>query len=212
LAGVRIATAVVVIVGWAGVCAAQYPICPQPDPDQPVYVACVPDGRFAVVPLLTDLTVDLLLKSEGVPIRRDGRELFKSMTSEETFKANSPLADFLDRLEPVELTRTDTATGTVRLEVGENERRLSTMVTIGDSQVRLGLEFPECVEGGYWRTPGVLQVAFWKGQRPSFSTRLAVGTELAAEIDCIALSVDGIRVVTAGTSVPDILIGFEACE
>jgi len=212
LKGASRAAAILSIVGWAGVSVAQLPVCAQPEPDQPAYTACLPGGRFVVVPLLTNLAIDQLMKADGTPIKRDGHELFQSMASEESREKNAALGEYLDRLEPLKLTRIDTSTGTLRLDVADEERSFSTTVVVGDAEHRLGLELPARLEGGYWRTPGVLQMAFWKGQRVSLTSKTTSGSEFSAEIECVSVSADGIRIVTSGPSVPDILVGFDPCE
>ncbi|MFN2375934.1 MAG: hypothetical protein ABR538_05310 [Candidatus Binatia bacterium] len=194
----------------ADVASAQLPVCPQPEPGRPVYSMCAPGGRFVVVPLLTNLAVDQLFRVGTGPIRREPQAVFTAAVSEETRERNSPLVDYLGRLGALELTPIDTAGGTLRMDVAEDDRSFTTGLETGGGQVRLELELPERIEGGYWRTPGVLQMAFWKGARAKFRTT-ASGTEVAAEIECVVVSTDGIRLVTTGVEAPDILVGYDPC-
>jgi hypothetical protein len=207
----RSIAAIASIVGWTGAAAAQLPVCPQPEPDQSVYTACLPGGRFLVAPLLANLAVDQLLRPEPGPITREPRAVFASLATAETLENNAALADYLGRLAPLKLTRIDTSTGTLRMDVGEDQRSFSTSVAANETAYRVGLELPERIEGGYWRTPGVVQMAFWKGQRARFTVAAPDGPAIAAEVECLVVSSDGIRLVTTGSQTPDILVRFESC-
>jgi hypothetical protein len=105
----------------------------------------------------------------------------------------------------------DTATGTLDFAVDEVRRNFVGDIDTGTKPVHVSWELPARVNGGYWRTPDVLQVAFWQGKRPRM--RLAVaGGELAAEIECLDVSADGVRIVASGVDTPDILIRFDQCD
>lgn len=200
------------LAGWTAAAPAQAPICPEPDGEQPVYTACIPGGRFLVVPLLTSFAVDVLLKGDSAPVAREPRAILASVAGSETLEKNAALTDYLGRLEPLTFTRIDTATGTLCLDVADDERSFAATVIAGGAEHSVKIELPARLEGGYWRTPGVVQMAFWKGQRASFSLKSPGGLELAAEIDCIVVSADGIRLTTSDPSVPDVFVGFDACE
>jgi hypothetical protein len=207
-----ITSIVVSVAGWIGDARAQLPVCPQPEADKPVYTACLPGGRFLVVPLLANLTIDQLLKADGGPIKLNAHSLFASMASKETVQKNSELTRYLERLDPLLLTRIDTSTGTLKLDLSEEQRSFSGTVTIGESELHAGLQLPARIEGGYWRTPGVVQVAFWKGQRASITTRTVSGAEIKAEIECLVVSADGIRLIPVDSSTPSILVEFGPCD
>jgi hypothetical protein len=195
------------ILGHTRRASAQMPVCGHPDPAVPVYGACIPRGRFAVVPFLTSLSVDQLLKGDGGAVTRSPHVVFETVASEELAEANPSLHDYLRRLDAIQFNRLDTATGTVRLDVDESERRFSGDVTIADVRHELTVDLPSRVEAGYWRTPGVLQLAFWKDQRPSFRV-----SSMSAEIECLVIAGDGIRIVTSGNDAPDVLVRFDGCE
>lgn len=203
---------VVSLVAWPVVVSAQLPVCPQPEPDQPVYFSCASAGRFAAVRLLTDLAIDHLLRGDNGPILREPAAVFASAVGSEAAEENEELVDVLRQLEPLRLTRIDTSSGTLRLDVEETERSLDTRFRRGDAVAKLTIDLPPRIEGGYWRTPGVLQMVFWKGQRPRFEVSSEAGTSLAAEVECLVASADGIRLVTAGSSIPDVVVGFGPCE
>jgi hypothetical protein len=203
---------IVAVIVTASRTEAQLPVCPQPEPDRPVYELCAPGARFVIAPILANLAIDVTIRGEGGPILREPRALFRSIASRTTQEKNPALDEFLDHLPPVKLTKLDTATGTLRLDVGEDERTFHSTIVVGESSTELSLSLPERIEGGYWRTPGVLQMAFWKGQRVGLHVDVGGVGQLDAEIECTVISGDGIRLVTSGDDVPDVLVRFDGCR
>ena len=176
-----------------------------------MYTGCLAGGRYLIAPFLSDLTVDLLLRSEGTVVSREPRSLFASMATADTIKSNKALTDYLAGLPALRLNRLDTASGSLRMDLAQEQRSFSSQFEAGENSWQLRIELPERIEGGYWRTPGVLQMAFWKGRRASFVVPGPDGSEISAELECLVVSTDGIRLVTAG-STPDILIGYDQCR
>jgi len=199
------------IVGWTGTAAAQLPVCPQPEPDAPYYTACLASGRFLVASTLTNLAIDQLLKPEGAPFYRRPREVLESLSTKDLLEKNAALVDFLGKLEPVKFSAIDTSTGMLQLDTAEDLRTLETTVDVGGVPYDISVKLPARIEGGYWRTPGVLQMAFWEGRRATFGVKSAGIIDMEAQIDCLVVSTDGIRAVTADPSTPDILIRFDGC-
>ena len=199
------------ITSWASPAIAQMPVCPSPDPEQPIYTACYPGGRFVVARLLSDLSIDLLLRGDSSVVAREPRSLFTSVASADTVEKNPKLLDFLGQLEPLGFRRLDTASGTFEMDASEVERSFSGELERSDTKYSVRLELPSRIEGGYWRTPGVLQMAFWKDRRVSIHVPAPDGSEIHAEIECVVMSGDGLRLTTAGP-VPDILVGFDECH
>jgi hypothetical protein len=190
---------------------AQLPVCPQPVPAQPYYTACAPGGRLVVARLLFDLAIDHLMKADSDPLRRRAGDLLRAVVSDETIEKNEALRAYLDGLNVLTLTKLDTVTGMLQLNVADESRRFSEAINLGGDPYRLTLQLPARLSGGYWRTPDVLQIAFWEGQRARVGIAIAGGGQLEAEVDCIVISTDGIRVVTGGADTPDILVLFDAC-
>lgn len=188
------------------------PVCAQPDLSAPVYTACLSNGRYPVISQLTDLAIDQLLKGDGAPLSRDLHAIFVAAANKDFVEANRPLADYVAHLGSIELRRLDTSSGTLQLDVAEADRKFSAPIFIRNSSYDLSLELSARIEGGYWRTPAVLQVAFWKGQRPSFRVGKGDDVAVTAEIECLVVAVDGIRIVTAGQQTPDVLVRFDSCE
>jgi hypothetical protein len=206
------ATAVLSLLVRASLAAAQQPVCAQPDPERPVYELCAPGARFVVSAILTDLAIDETIRGQGAPILREPRALFHSVASQTTLDKNPALDEFLTHLSPVKLTRFDTATGALRMDVGEEERNFHSTIVLGDAATDLSLSLPERIEGGYWRTPGALQMAFWKDRRIRIHVNVSSGEPFDAEIECAAISGDGIRLVTSGDDIPDVLVHFDSCR
>lgn len=191
---------------------AQLPVCAQPSPSQTYYTACAAGGRMLAARFLSDLAIDHLMKGETDPVRRRLGDLLRSAVTKDTREANGAFLDALDRLEPITLTRLDTTTGNVQLAVDEDHRRFSGSVEAGERQATVSWELPARLAGGYWRTPATLQIAFWEGQRPRLDVETK-GGKFSGEIECVAVSTDGIRVVTSGgAETPDVLVLFDACE
>lgn len=204
--------AVSTMLGHARVASAQLPVCPQPSPEEAYYTACAPGGRLLAARVLFDLAIDHVLKADSEPVKRRAGDLFRSMVSDATLEKNSELRAYLDRLDPLKLTKLDTATGLLQLAVPEEARRFTGTLDLGAEPFQLSWQLPARLAGGYWRTPGVLQIAFWEGQRATFRVTAPSGIEIEAEVDCLVISTDGIHVVTADASTPDILVRFDECE
>jgi hypothetical protein len=194
----------------AGVARAQLPVCPQPSPDQTYYTACSPSGRYIATRLLFDLAIDHVMKADTDLVGRRVGDLLRASMSKETLEKNDTLRSYVDGLDVLKLSRIDIATGTLLLDVAAESRRFAGTIDVGTSPVKVAWDLPERLAGGYWRTPSVLQIAFWEGKRARIDLGLP-GGELKAEIECLAISIDGIRIVTSGSDTPDILVRFEEC-
>ena len=112
----------------------------------------------------------------------------------------------------MKLTRLDTATGTLRMDVGDEERSFRSTIVVGNATTDVSLSLPERIEGGYWRTPGVLQMAFWKDRQVHIHVDVPGGDPFDADIECAAISGDGVRLVTSGDDIADVLVRFDSCR
>lgn len=200
------------IIGSASIAAAQLPVCPQPEADAPYYSACLPSGRFLVASVLTSFAIDQLLRADTAPFVRRPREILESVSTEALLEKNAALVDYLGRLEPLKFSRLDTSTGLVALGANDEVRSFDAVIDVDTVPYSVSVQLPERVEGGYWRTPGVLQVAFWEGHRATLALTTPGGIDMQAQIDCLVVSTDGIRVLTAGSSTPDLLVRFGECQ
>ena len=189
--------------------AAQQPICAEPSPDKTYYTACTPGGRIIATRLLWDLTVDHVLKPE--PFSRHAINLFEFMVRKTTRESNGDLEEYLRHLEPAKFTRLETATGLVKMSVPETARTFASTVQLGDDRYDVSWRLPTTIAGGYWRTPGVLQIAFWEGSRATVSIKAPNGVAIDADVACLVLSPDGLRILTASKSAPDVLVQFASC-
>jgi len=194
-----------------GAALAQSPVCPRPIPDRPVHVACAPGGRFAAAAILSNFAIDQTMRGDVGTFQRAPHGIFTSVTSQETQDGNAALGAWLARLAAASFTRLDTATGTLRMDVDEEDRSFTTRMETGETTTDLSLTLPQRVEGGYWRTPGVLQIAFWKGRRVGFKASVAGASELASEVECLTISGDGIRLLLSADEAPDVLVRFDSC-
>ncbi|HEY2773497.1 MAG TPA: hypothetical protein VGK20_05540 [Candidatus Binatia bacterium] len=206
-----VAATVLTIAAWPAAAPGQVPVCPQPDPERPMISACAAGGRYAVAAFLNNLSIDQTLRGEGAPILRDLHSVFATSAPQGFQKQNAEVGDYLGHLPPLRLSRFDTASGSVEMAVPDDSRTAQFELQAGGHDLKLGIELPERIEGGYWRTPGVLQVAFWSGRRAKFHTQLTDGSAFDAEIACLVVSGDGIRIVTTGDDTPDVLVRMDAC-
>lgn len=203
--------AFLVLAGWSGVATAQMPVCPQPDPVAPVWSVCSPTGRYLAISFLSNLTIDQLLRADGKPIERRPRDVFESVVDGDTLAAQSVLVDWLGGLGSLKFSRMDTATGTLAMDTPQERRNFSSTLPVGGLGYDVTIDVPERIEGGYWRTPGVLQMAFWKDRRAKVGVKTPFAGTFEGEIDCAVVSADGIRLMTAGEGTPDVLVGFGPC-
>lgn len=190
---------------------AQLPVCPQPVPADAYYSTCIAGGRFAAARLLFDLAIDHVLKGDFDPVYRRPSDIFRTLAVGEAREKNAPLITFLDRLGMIALTKLDTTTGTLRLDVDGDAQRFDGAIHVGDPPTPFTLRLPDRLAGGYWRTPNVLQVAFWEGQRATLGIVVPGGKRVETEIECLVVSTDGIRVVTGGSGIPDLSVRFDEC-
>jgi hypothetical protein len=200
----------IAMLGSAPTADAQVPVCPAPSPSEPYYTACAPTGRLVAARALFDLTVDAVFKPESAQIRRRAGDVLRSLVADDVLDKNKAFLAYLDGLGPITLAKIDTATGTIQLAVEQKDRRFDGTVELGAAPYPLTIQLPARLSGGYWRTPGVLQIAFWEGQRATIGLGPAGAGHVDAEVECLVVSTDGIRVVTAGAT-PDVLVRYE-CE
>lgn len=212
--------AVVRIIGALVVCAAiwlpnlasaQLPVCPAPALTEPYYSACNVGGRIATIRILSEFAVDQLFRTPTLPFVRRPFEVLRMFDAGWGIGDDHPLAGYLRQLNPIQFTRLDTATGNLRWDIAESNRSFTTTVEVQGRSYEVSWQLPAQIAGGYWRTPGVLQMALWEGQRPTIAVTSPDGFELRSEISCVALASESVRLVTTDTETPDVLIGFDPC-
>jgi hypothetical protein len=201
----------IAMLGSAGPVHAQVPVCAAPSSSDPYYTACAPMGRLVAARALFDVTVDSVFKPASAQIRRRAGDMLRSLVAEDVLEKNKGFLGYLDALGPLTLAKIDTATGTLQLEVEEKDRRFEGSVELGDAPYPVTIRLPARLSGGYWRTPGVFQIAFWEGQRATVGLGAPGASHVDAEVECLVVSTDGVRVVTAGAT-PDVLVRFEGCD
>lgn len=207
----KTAIAALALVGTSGVAVAQMPVCPDPDPKAPVWSICAPAGRYVTIAFLSNLAIDQLLRGDSGALEREPRKVFESVVDGDTFEQQETLANWLGTLKPLRLTRLDTATGTFVLDTEEDRRKFASPLEVAGLPHDVSVGLPARLEGGYWRTPGVLQMAFWKEHRARVSVKSPAAGTFEAEIECAVVSADGVRLVTAGEETADVLLGFGPC-
>jgi len=205
-----------VVVACAGmldpaVAKAQRPVCPDPAPADLYYTACLKGGHFITAGMLADFSIDHLFKASSSPFTRQPVEVLRAFDAAKVFEDDAPIIKYLERLAPVTFTRLDTATGTLQAKVPNEARVFAAAVDVAGDRYLLRWRLPPRLAGGYWRTPTVLQMAFWEGSRVALRVRSMRGLVFDTEIACVVVSADGIRSVTADPRVPNLLVVFDQC-
>ncbi|MFN2375931.1 MAG: hypothetical protein ABR538_05295 [Candidatus Binatia bacterium] len=188
---------------------AQRPVCADLAQGEAVQVACRPFTLFAVVRFLSDFTVDHLFKPSPPPVQRSVMEAVQVFGSKEIID-NPALKEFLSGLAPLRFTQLDRTTGAVLADFTKSPREFRA--TLEGTGAELALTLPAVAQGGYWRAPDVLQVAFWEKGRFGFSLTSKDRPAMAAEIGCLSLTPDGLLLRFEPASIPPLLVLFRECQ
>jgi hypothetical protein len=189
---------------------AQQAICPPIAKDQQVTIACRPVYAFSAMRMLADFTVDHLYKPAPWSFERTFAQSAQGLALQE-LKDNPDLARFLTLLPAVRFTQLDRSTGTLLGTYDKAERVLEASLTVLAGEVTFSLEVPERLEGGYWRSPDVVQMAFWQGKRLRLKVRGGGGPDVGGEVSCASLTPEGLTVTFAESGVPPLVILFRGC-
>jgi hypothetical protein len=189
---------------------AQLPICAPLGPDELVQAACAPYSLYPAVRLLADFTVDHLFKPAPPPIQRTLLEAGQLFAAKQ-IADNPPLQSFLENLAPLRFSQLDRTTGTLIADFNANKREFQGRLVGVEGEPTLSLRVPAILQGGYWRGPDVLQIAFWEKER--IAVRLAPNGGLAfdGEVECLVLSPDGLLLRFAPEPRTPLLLELREC-
>jgi len=190
---------------------AQRPICAPPGPDERVHAICTPFSLFPAVRFLADFTVDQLFKPAPPPFTRSLLE-FGQLFAVKEIAASPPLKDFLAVLAPLRFAQLDRTTGTVFADFDAGRKEFDGELAGVAGQPAMTLRLPRHLQGGYWRGPDVLQVAFWEHGRMGVRITHEGGRVFEGEVECAALSPDGLLVRFEPAVMPPLLVQFRECE
>ncbi len=190
--------------------AAQFPVCAAPAAGEVFRTACRTWEAAGVLQLLDELTVDHLFKPEAPPFERTWTQLLAPFTSKnlvenEEFRARAMA------LAPLRFTQLDRTTGTVSTDLASAPRELEIESRGFGDPVQLRIRFPEALDGGYWRGPDVLQIAFWERNRLGLTVVHGGSEVVSGDVECVALSPDGVLVRFAGGVAP-LFLRTRDCE
>ncbi|HXC51676.1 MAG TPA: hypothetical protein VN634_12370 [Candidatus Limnocylindrales bacterium] len=190
---------------------AQQPICPQFVRGQQVAVVCRASYGFSVVRFAADFTVDHLLKPLPWSFERSLSQIAQAFAFKE-LRDNPELAKFLLAIAPIRFAQLDRTTGTVSAAFESNERAYSAPVSGVTGTPKFSLDLPERLEGGYWRAPDVVQIAFWQGKRMHVRLENADGNAIDGEIACVSMTPDGVSITFAQESTPAVFLMTRGCS
>jgi hypothetical protein len=152
------------------------------------------------------------MKSDTDPVLRRPSDLLRMVASKDARDRNGALTTYVDKFESFAFTKLDTTTGNLALPVSDDLRYFEGTIDLGSDQIAVSWQLPNRVAGGYWRTPDVLQIAFWESHRPRLWIPIPNSGRTELIVECIVISTDSIRIVTGGSETPDVLVRFDGCE
>jgi hypothetical protein len=202
---IRLATAIsaLAVLQLASSATAEVQVCKQPSWNTPYRVACSQDGPLPALRFLADLAIDHSFKATWHALSIRPEELVALATAR-SMNEDESLTAYLRRLRPITFERLDQSSGVFQSKIGERDRQYSSVFESSPESVEIQIDLPERLSGGYWRTPSVLQLAFWADHRIKFRAG-----SVAGEIECIEISPEGIRAVTVGENEPDLMLRFD---
>jgi len=192
---------------------AQHPICAPPSPSQTYLAICKPglSSIQASAFFLTRFSVDHLFKPPQKTFSYTLVEFAAPFVGRQLAE-DEDLYDAVRNLPAIKFARLDNSTGTLVAIFEESLRSLNGRFDDDDQQSRLSLELPARLEGGYWRAPDVLQMAFWTNHRPSIRFEFENRTVIESEISCISMSADSLKIDLVEDDQPGILVSLGSCE
>lgn len=194
-----------------GTASAQRPVCAPPAPGEVLKTSCRSWAAETALRLLDDFTVDQLFKPGPASFERSWGQLLSAFASkdipeDETFRAA------VRSIEPLRFTPLDRTTGTVLSDLASSPRELRLQPESFGGPVSVDVTLPRLLEGGYWRSPDSIQVAFWKTSRIAIGVEFE-GTEVVrGEVECVALSPDGLLVRFAEEQNPPVFLQLRDCQ
>jgi hypothetical protein len=191
--------------------AAQPPLCAPPAAGEVFRTSCRTWETGAVVQLLDELTVDHLFKPELPAFERTWRQILAPFTSKNLVEGDA-FRKLTVELEPLRFTQLDRTTGTVSANLAAAPREADVDALAFGEAVRVHVRFPETLDGGYWRGPDTLQVAFWERYRLGVRVTRGDAVLAAGDVACLALSPDGLMVRFAEKESPPFFLRIRDCE
>ena len=190
----------------------QQPVCPRASPDQEYVISCQPAARGSLYRFLNDFAADHLFKSSKPPFERSIMDIAR-LAAESVLHDDEALTEALRALPTLGFTRLDSTSGLVSSSTAGSPPSGTGTVEGSLEGLRFTATVPAGLQGGYWRSPAALEIAFWEDRRVRFRVESDgdVSQAVEDEISCIAISASGVRVVTASPQVPDLLVLLQDC-
>lgn len=187
---------------------AQQPVCRPVAAGEAVRVAYRAASLEPVGRMLADFAIDHLFKPSPPDFERTMPQVARPFVAQEMID-NPALATFLRGLSPLRFTQLDRTTGTVIGDFRKDSREYRAPMDGIEGSPTLTLRMPERLEGGYWRGPDVLQVAFWERKRAQARLEWSGGPVVDGELDCVSLTSTGLLLRFAAAGTPALLVKFE---
>lgn len=190
---------------------AQRPVCAPLGPGERVQPVCAPLSVYGALRFLADFTVDHHFKPAPPAIQRSAVEASQPVIGH-LLRDNAGLKDFLAGLAPLRFIQLDRSTGSVLADFAAGPREFAGELSSVEGKPKVTLRLPATLQGGYWRAPDVLQIAFWNEQRLAVRAEYGSGRAFDAEVECIALSPDELLVRFDPPDQAPLLVKFRECD
>lgn len=188
---------------------AQHPLCPAPAPEDTYYVMCESPGRDQVQKFLYDFTVRHLFKGpESFEIASD--TLIDVLGLRKIFDLSNPdVQAWLADRPSIQFTPLDGSTGDF---ISKNPKGPQTLNVSDDKAgIALQMDFPEVVQGLYWRSPAHLELQFYRGHAIRFHLSSRQGTKSEDELQCVSIAASRARATTADPQHRYLMSAFDKC-
>ncbi|MFN2426922.1 MAG: hypothetical protein ABR587_10810 [Candidatus Binatia bacterium] len=198
-----------VLAAGAAPASAQHPVCAPPAAGEVMKTSCRSWAAPAMLRLLDDFTIDQIFKP--VSFERTWSSLMSAFASKD-IPENEAFRATARSLEPIRFTPLDRTTGTLLSDLSGSPRSIDVRPDAFGGPVSVHVELPELLEGGYWRGPDSVQLAFWKRSRVAVQIRFE-DTEVArGKVQCVALSPEGLLVRFAEEASTPIFLQIRDCR
>jgi hypothetical protein len=189
---------------------AQHPLCPAPAPDDSYYVTCRLGGDRVVTSFLYDFSVRHLFTSPDA-FEIPTATIFGFLDDPMAVQADPDArAAFLKNRPTVVFRPIDATTGEFKSEGANGEQTLTVShPALGSTVV---VTVPAVVQGLYWRSPGHLDLQFYRERGVRFRITAPGAPDFDEALQCVSITPFRARATTADPKHRHLIDLFEGCE